>query len=102
MGKGISRAIHRKGKMLYRFYCRTALTRLLRSRLLAHRITSRRRGNSLAVIETSFDEAAPTEPGLCVRALVYCRAVCTRIHCAPTADVVTYACTDECINPVLR
>ena len=35
MEKGISRAIHRKGKMLYRFYCRTALTRLLRSRLLA-------------------------------------------------------------------
>ena len=23
MGKGISRAIHRQGKMLYRFYCRT-------------------------------------------------------------------------------
>ena len=35
MGKGISRAIHRKGKMLYRLCCRTALTRLLRSRLLA-------------------------------------------------------------------
>jgi len=35
MGKGISRAIHRKDKMLYRFYCRTALTRLLCSRLLA-------------------------------------------------------------------
>ena len=34
MGKGISRAIHRKGKMLYRFCCRAALTRLLRSRLL--------------------------------------------------------------------
>ena len=34
-GKGQSRAIHRKGKMLYRFCCRTALTRLLRSRLLA-------------------------------------------------------------------
>jgi hypothetical protein len=32
--------------------------------LLAHRITSRRRGNSLAVIEASFGEAAPTEPGL--------------------------------------
>ena len=48
MGKGISRAIHRKGKMLYRFYCRTALTRLLRSRLLAHRNTSRRRNNSVA------------------------------------------------------
>jgi hypothetical protein len=34
------------------------LTRLLRSRLLAHRITSRRRGNSLAVIEASFGEDA--------------------------------------------
>jgi hypothetical protein len=48
MGKGISRAIHRKGKMLYWLCCRTALTRLLRSRLLAHRVTSRRRSNSLA------------------------------------------------------
>src|SRR5215469_14019845 len=48
MGKGISRAIHRKSKMLYWFYCRTALTRLLRSRLLAHRVTLRRRSNSLA------------------------------------------------------
>ena len=34
MGKGISRAIHRKGKMSYRFCCRTALTRRLRSRFL--------------------------------------------------------------------
>ena len=63
MEKGISRAIHRKGKMLYRFYCRTALTRLLRSRLLAHRITSARRGNSLAVGSKRHGEAAPTEPG---------------------------------------
>ncbi len=40
MGKGISRAIHRKGNMLYWLRCRTALTRLLRSRLLAHRVTA--------------------------------------------------------------
>ena len=32
--KGISRAIHGTGKMLYRFCCRVALTRPLHSRLL--------------------------------------------------------------------
>jgi len=50
MGKGISRAIHRKGKMLYRFCCRTASTRLRRSRLLAHRVTSRWSDRSKAEI----------------------------------------------------
>jgi addiction module HigA family antidote len=78
MGKGISRAIHRKGKMLYRFYCRTALTRLLRSRLLAHRVTSRWSDRSKAEIarllcvscQTLYDvlkEKQPVTPGMALR-----------------------------------
>ena len=35
-GKGISRAIRREGKILYKFCCRTALTLLPRRRLLPH------------------------------------------------------------------
>jgi hypothetical protein len=47
-GKGHISRHPPEGQMLYWLCCRTALTRLLRSRLLAHRVTSRRRSNSLA------------------------------------------------------
>src|SRR4051794_25993231 len=57
MEKGISRAIRRKGRMLYRFYCRTALTRLLRSRFLAHLHRNEqftRLGSKASFVETAL------------------------------------------------